>query len=150
MKRSPVRIPLEKGGLPGYHTADLARERRQVLSKLIVSRKETYSQIIKRLNVLAIYNKNKNPELSAKIRRDIAYVQRHLSHFSKTSSKHKSPVKTNKTSNPKRKSKAKSSPGSKNPSKRKSKSKSKAKSSPRSKNPSKPKRKSKSKAKSRL
>ena len=74
-----VRISSKKGNLYGYHVNMLARDRRALLVKLIKKRIATYSQIIKRLNVLAIYNKNKNPLISEKVRRDIKYIQSHIS-----------------------------------------------------------------------
>ena len=74
---APVKITLRKGGLEGYHVKDLARDRRAILEKHLKSGKETYGDMIKRINVLAIYNKNKNPVYSDKFRKDIAWLQRH-------------------------------------------------------------------------
>ena len=81
--KSKVRIPVSKGKLYGYHTADLAKDRRSLLKKLIKTKVSTYSQIIKRLNVLAIYNKNRHPDTSDKIRRDIRHLQIHMANYKK-------------------------------------------------------------------
>ena len=81
-KMSSPNIQYKRGSLPGYHVRELARDRRAVLTNLIETKKATYAEVIRRLNVLSIFNKNKNPEMSATIRRDMAYVQRHLSHYS--------------------------------------------------------------------
>ena len=76
-KKSSVKIYLSPGSLAGYQLSDLARDRRYVLGKMITSKTATYAQVIRRLNVLAIYNKNRNPKMTEKIRKDIAYTQRH-------------------------------------------------------------------------
>lgn len=82
--KSKVRIPLSKGSLFGYTLKDPAYFRRAILREIIKNKEATYSQVIKRLNVLAIYNKNKSPETTAKIRSDISYVQTKLRQYSKT------------------------------------------------------------------
>jgi septum formation topological specificity factor MinE len=83
--RSKVRIPLtEKGGLYGYHVDLSAKRRRSILRRLLSKRKATYSEIVKRLNVLVIYNKRRHPETSNKIKRDIDYVHRHFQKYSLT------------------------------------------------------------------
>lgn len=65
-----------KGVLVGYHLKDPDRVRRAALLALFRSTKLTYGQAIKRLNVLAIYNKNKNPERSAMIRKDMVFIRK--------------------------------------------------------------------------
>lgn len=83
--RSKVRIPLtEKGSLYGYHIDLPAKRRRSILRRLLSKRKATYSEIVKRLNVLVIYNKRRYPETSNKIKRDIDYVHRHFQKYSLT------------------------------------------------------------------
>jgi hypothetical protein len=83
--RSRVRIPIkEKGGLFGYHVDMSAKSRRSLLKRLLSKRKATYSQIIKRLNVISIYNKRRHPETSLKIKRDIDFVHRHYKVRSKS------------------------------------------------------------------
>ena len=74
--KSKVRIPVTKGKLPGYHVSNLARDRRKLLIKMIKSKEATYADIIRRLNVLSIYNKSRNPELSSKVARDMAYIRK--------------------------------------------------------------------------
>lgn len=71
-----VQIKLKKGGLPGYHIRDKKQTRRDILLHLLSSGTTEYSTLIKRLNVLAIYNKNKHPELTDKLRRDMDYIRR--------------------------------------------------------------------------
>lgn len=88
--KSKVRIPLSKGSLVGYRIKDPAYIRRAILREIIVYKEATYSQVIKRLNVLAIYNKNKSPKTAAKIRSDISYVQDKLKRYSKTYNRKKS------------------------------------------------------------
>ena len=76
--KSMVRIPLTtKGGLYGYHVDMLMKDRRALLKKILRNNWATYSELVKRLNVLAIYNKNRNPELSKRVQMDMHYIQRH-------------------------------------------------------------------------
>ncbi len=93
--KSKVRIPATKGKLFGYHVDNLARDRRSLLKRLIRSKKATFSEIIKRLNVLVIYNKRKHPETSKKIKRDLDYIERHMSKY-RLSPQRKSPKKNRK------------------------------------------------------
>jgi hypothetical protein len=76
-RKSKVKIYTEKGGLKGYSISDTMVNRRSILKKLL--RKTPYSTIIKRLNVLAIYNKNRYPETSSKIKRDMSFLQKTFS-----------------------------------------------------------------------
>jgi len=95
--KSKVRIPVTKGKLFGYHVDSLARDRRSLLKSLIRSKKATFSEIIKRLNVLVIYNKRKHPETSKRVKRDLDYIERHMSQYrlspKRKSLKKKSPKK---------------------------------------------------------
>jgi hypothetical protein len=63
---------------------DLQRNRRSLLKKILKNKWATFSEVIKRLNVLSIYNKNRYPEKSTKIKRDIQYVEKDLIKYSKT------------------------------------------------------------------
>lgn len=68
-----LNIKLKKGGLSGYRINDPVEKKHQALDKLV--KKDGYSTIIKRLNILAIYNKNRFPTYSNKVRKDISYLQ---------------------------------------------------------------------------
>lgn len=72
-----VKITLKKGGLPNYHINDNVKVRRKILMNLLKTNKATYSEMIKRINILSIYNKNKNPEMSNRFARDITFLQEH-------------------------------------------------------------------------
>ena len=76
-RKSKVRIPTEKGHLPGYFLHDTRAHRRMVLKKL--AKKDTWGKIVKRLNVLYIYNKNKHPENAGKFKRDMQFIQKEYS-----------------------------------------------------------------------
>lgn len=71
--RSPVRIKARKGGLHGYSLKMSLKERRSILDKLV----KVYgrSNIIKKLNLLYVYNKNNQPANALKFRRDMIYIQ---------------------------------------------------------------------------
>ena len=73
-KRSPVRIKAQKGGLHGYSLKLKLRDRRNILDRLV--KIYGYSNIIKKLNLLYVYNKNNHPENALKFRRDMIYIQR--------------------------------------------------------------------------
>lgn len=68
-----LNIKLKKGGLSGYRINDPIEKKHKALDKLV--KKDGYSTIVKRLNVLAIYNKNRFPTYSNKVRKDITYLQ---------------------------------------------------------------------------
>ncbi len=89
VKKSKVRIYLKPGGLKGYRIKDTMKSRRSILKKLL--KKNSYSTIIKRLNVLSIYNKNRNPEISKKVKSDISFIQKNF--YNKSLSKKRSPKK---------------------------------------------------------
>ena len=73
--RSKVRIPVTRqGALEGYYVHDPVKTKRKMLDWYV--KKDGYSTVIKRLNVLAIYNKNRNPKLSKKVQNDISYLQK--------------------------------------------------------------------------
>jgi hypothetical protein len=72
---SRVRIPIEHpGALAKYHVDDKLKTKRAALDSYV--KKDGYATIIRRLNVLSIYNKNRNPKMSEKIKRDISYLQK--------------------------------------------------------------------------
>ena len=73
---SPLRLKLIKGSLHGYSTHDSVRSRRKLLVDLIKSEKESYRDIIGRLNVLRVFNKNRNPELYKTVSQDMIYLQK--------------------------------------------------------------------------
>ena len=73
-KRSPIRIKAQKGGLHGYSLKLTLKQRRSILDRLV--KVYGYSNIIKKLNLLYVYNKNNHPENALKFRRDMLYVQR--------------------------------------------------------------------------
>jgi len=71
--KSKVRIPLKKGGLLGYSLSKNLKDRRKILSKL--SNKYGCGNIIKKLNVLYIFNKNNHPLNARMFKSDMKYVQ---------------------------------------------------------------------------
>lgn len=75
-KSKRVRIPARKGLLMGYHVNLPLKERRKILTNNIRADLSNYSETIKRLNVLSIYNMYKHPETSKKIKRDISFLQK--------------------------------------------------------------------------
>ena len=75
--KSKVRIPImHKGALGKYHIDLPEKKRRSILKNLLSKGKATYSEIIKRLNVLVIYNKRRYPETSRKAKRDLDFIHR--------------------------------------------------------------------------
>ena len=86
VKKSKVRIYLKPGGLRGYRIKDTMKSRRSILKKLL--QKNSYSSIIKRLNILSIYNKNRYPEISKKVKSDISFIQKNF--YNKSLSKKRS------------------------------------------------------------
>ena len=108
--KSLIRIPVTKGSLHGYNLDDKRVERRKILRKL--AKKDTWETVVKRLNVLYIYNKNRHPEIAGKFRRDMKYIQKEFSdkfkRKSKVKSKKRSRVKRPIKRTTKRKSKVKS------------------------------------------
>ena len=94
--KSLIRIPVTKGSLHGYNLDDKRVDRRKILRKL--AKKDTWETVVKRLNALYIYNKNRHPENAGKFRRDMKYIQKEFSSDLKRSTKRKSKVKSKKRS----------------------------------------------------
>lgn len=103
--KSLIRIPVTKGSLHGYNLDDKRDHRRKILRK--IAKKDTWETVVKRLNVLYIYNKNRHPENAGKFRRDMKYIQKEFSSAFKRKSKVKSKKRSIKRTT-KRKSKVKS------------------------------------------
>ena len=122
--KSRVRIHIEKGALPGYTLSLKRADRREILDKLV--KKLGWSNIVKKLNVLYIYNMNRYPVNAAKFRRDMYYIQKKHSPKHKTSAKSYSQKRKSKKSKKSKKSVKKSKPSRKT---RKSKKSKKSKSS---------------------
>lgn len=90
----PVKIILKKGGLYGYSLKDSLQYRRSILEKYADI---NWGKVVKRLNVLSIFNKNKHPIISKKFKNDMKYIQKiyksnniSIKKKSKSHSKHKS------------------------------------------------------------
>ena len=77
ISKSRVRIHVTKGSLYGYSLYDKRADRREILKKL--AKKDTWETVVKRLNVLYIYNKNKHPKIAAKFKRDMQFIQKEFS-----------------------------------------------------------------------
>ena len=68
-------IPLlHKGSLEGYSTKKPIKARHSSLKRSL--RKHGFSSTIKKLNVLNVYNKYKNPKLSHLVQKDMNYVRK--------------------------------------------------------------------------
>lgn len=93
--KSKVRIHIEKGALPGYTLSIKRSDRRNILNTLV--KKFGWSNIVKKLNVLYIYNMNRYPVNAAKYRRDMYYIQKKFSPTHKTSAKSYSKKKSRKS-----------------------------------------------------
>ena len=100
--KSRVRIHIEKGALPGYSLSLKRSDRREILDKLV--KKYGWSNIVKKLNVLYIYNMNRYPVNAGKFRRDMYYIQKKFSPNHKTSQKS---YKKSKRSKPKKSKRSK-------------------------------------------
>lgn len=85
--KSKVKIQLKKGALNGYTLKKSMKDRRQLLVK--ISKKDSWQKVVKRLNVLYIYNKNKYPENASKFRKDMKYIQNYFRFKSRRKSKSK-------------------------------------------------------------
>lgn len=72
--QKPVRIKVEKGGLKGYSLKLNLKDRRKELDRLVGI--YGWGNIVKKLNVLYIYNKNNYRSNALKFRRDMVYVQK--------------------------------------------------------------------------
>lgn len=77
-KSKRVLPPLEKGGLGKYGYANVkkttANSRRKALSKGV--KKEGYLPIMRRLVLVANYNKNSDPEAHKRMRADVEWMKR--------------------------------------------------------------------------
>jgi len=73
-RKKIVRIKVQKGGLAGYSLKLSLVNRRKALHKLVSQ--YGWGNIVKKLNVLYIYNKNNHPVTALKFRRDMKYVQK--------------------------------------------------------------------------
>ena len=71
--KSPVKIHLEKNALPGYTLLSTQKLRRSLLSKL--ANEQGWGTVVKKLNVLRLFNKNRYPEKAAKYHKDMRFVQ---------------------------------------------------------------------------
>ena len=74
--RSPVRIKLRKTHALtrfGYSMNDNAMERRKALTRAV--KKYGYLPVMRRVNVLYIYNKNLHPRLAAKMTADKIWLK---------------------------------------------------------------------------
>mgnify|MGYP000879853443 CR=1 FL=1 len=89
-KRTIIPAELHKGKLYGYHIDFPEKQRRNILLNLLKSDTASYSQLIKRLNIIGIYNKYNHPETEKKIRKDIAFLQKYMSKVRSISPKPKS------------------------------------------------------------
>lgn len=75
-------VKLSKGALQGY-SSKLTRENRHKALKVLMKKlkktglttRESIVKLIRRLNIIAIYHKNKNPKVSKIYRKDISYLQ---------------------------------------------------------------------------
>jgi hypothetical protein len=82
----PIPIPGNLGKYGYYNIKKtLAKYRREALKKGVIA--EGYATIIRRLNLLANYNKNSNPELYTKMKSDIKWIQENLYDYSLASKK---------------------------------------------------------------
>jgi Family of unknown function (DUF5771) len=74
--KGPIIIPpfKDEGFLRGhgYSTKEPARSRREALEAAIEAK--DYSKVIKKLNAVAILNKNTNPTMSNKVKSDMKYL----------------------------------------------------------------------------
>lgn len=70
--QSLLNIHLRKHSLDGYSLSLDKKSRRAILYKL--SKIDGWGTIVKKLNILRIFNKNNHPDIYDKISRDIKYV----------------------------------------------------------------------------
>ncbi len=82
-----VRIPVHKGelGTFGYSSKKSVRARRKSIRE--ASKVYGALSMSRKLNVLSIYNKNKNPRLSKKFKEDSEYAERLSKRMYKNSTK---------------------------------------------------------------
>lgn len=72
-KTTKIKLDPEHG-LGDYHARDPSAKRHRVLRAAIEER--GHVKVIRRLNVLFIYNKYRHPKTAAVFRKDMQYVQR--------------------------------------------------------------------------
>jgi hypothetical protein len=95
-KRTIIPAELHEGKLYGYHVDLSEAQRRNILLNLLKSDTASYSQLIKRLNIIGVYNKYKHPTIEKKIRKDIAFLQKYMTRVRSVSPKPKSPRRSRK------------------------------------------------------
>lgn len=76
---------LHKGSLEGYSTKSPLKTRHSALKRTL--RKHGFSSTIKKLNVLNVYNKNKNPKVLKIVLKDMNYVRKLSHHKTKKNSR---------------------------------------------------------------
>lgn len=79
--RSRVRIPItHEGSLTalGYHLKDSAEKRRAALKRALKNKKVRYASLMGKLNVLVVFNKNKDKALARKVEGDVKYMKKKL------------------------------------------------------------------------
>jgi hypothetical protein len=64
MAKRKVKIPSTPGGLHGWHADKSAQSRRRILDRLV--KKDGYATVVRRLNLLRIWNKNKKQDAAYK------------------------------------------------------------------------------------
>jgi hypothetical protein len=69
-----IHISVKQGGLSGYSIHNLQKDRRKVLVK--IAKRDTFGKVIRRLNVLYIFNKNRHIILADKFKKDLKYIQK--------------------------------------------------------------------------
>ena len=84
-KPSYTGIKLEKNALPGYSLSVPTTYRRAILDTLVDL--FGWGNVVQKLNVLYVFNKNKKPDNAAKFRKDMYYVQKTHSPTGQTSEK---------------------------------------------------------------
>ena len=69
------KIVLEKDKLAVYSLSQSSTIRRKILSKYA---SKDWGKVVKRLNILAIFNKYNHPNTAFKLRQDMKYIQQHF------------------------------------------------------------------------
>lgn len=77
-KPALVRIPLRKGTLSGYHMIQRPTVRHKILKKLINSGRVGKLVAFRKLNALAIMNKNRYPQKTELLNRDKNWVKKNV------------------------------------------------------------------------
>ena len=71
-----LKLKLEKGALFGYSTKLKSIDRRKILFNIIISEKATYKEIINRLNILRIFNRNKDNDIWKIVSSDMDHLRK--------------------------------------------------------------------------